>query len=100
MSSDVRFDRYGRMQYHPEYHSKQGTPWTVADQKYLIENYVGLGPEQVSMALERTIGTIMTRANKLRKDGLMAPALSRKSTHKRLLRKSIKETNDASSANN
>lgn len=68
----VRYDRWGRLQYHPELHAKQGTPWTTADQKYLIEHYALLGPEQVSLALERTLTTVMTRAYELRKAGVMA----------------------------
>lgn len=80
---DVAYDRYGRMKYHPEYHSKQQTPWTVEDQNYLIENYVLLGPEQISFALERTIHTVMQRACELRKIGVMKK-LSKKIYHKRI----------------
>jgi hypothetical protein len=59
------------MKFHPDFHGKQGTPWTTADEKYLIENYATDGPEQVSLALERTIHTVMTRAYELRKAGRM-----------------------------
>lgn len=69
------------MNFHHDFHSKQNTPWTTTDEKFLIENYAELGPEQVSFALERTIHTVMTRAYKLRKDGLMP---KKKSWHKRM----------------
>jgi len=81
--ADVTYDRYGRMNYHPDLHEKQGTPWTTSDQKYLIENYEMEGPEQISLALERTIHTVMTRACKLRKSGQMAKP-SKKQYHKRI----------------
>jgi len=70
-SVPVTYDRYGRMNYHPDYHVKQNTPWTNIDQQYLIDNYETLGPEQISLSLERTIHTVMTRVYELRKKGLM-----------------------------
>lgn len=78
----VTYDKYGRMNYHPDFHGKQKQPWSTADQKYLIENYERFGPEQVSLDLERTIHTVMTRAYELRKKGLM-PRPAKKVSHKR-----------------
>jgi len=68
----VSYDRFGRMNFHPDYHGKQKMPWTTADEKFLVDNYEAMGPEQVSLALERTIHTVMTRAYQLRKSGRMA----------------------------
>jgi hypothetical protein len=68
----VAYDAYGRMKFHPDYHGKHGTPWTTGDEKYLIENYESAGPELVSLALERTILTVMGRACELRKAGRLA----------------------------
>ena len=79
----VTYDKYGRMNYHPDFHGKQKEPWTTTDQQYLIENYEMMGPEQVSLALERTIHTVMTRAYELRKKGLMKKPTTRK-CHKRI----------------
>lgn len=79
----ITYDYSGRMKYNPEFHAKQGTAWTTFDQQYLIDNYVDLGPETVSFALERTIRTIMTRAWDLRKKGLMPKATNMK-YHKRI----------------
>jgi hypothetical protein len=78
--SGVTYDRYGRMNYHPDFHGKQKMPWTTGDQKFLIENYEKQGPEQVSLALERTIHTVMTRAYELRKKGLMQKPAKRAHT--------------------
>ena len=68
---EVTYDRYGRMNYQPEFHFNQGKPWMVKDQKFLIEMYEKLGPDEVSLSLGRTIHTIMNRAYELRKNGLM-----------------------------
>ncbi len=69
---DIEYDRYGRMRYHPEIHTNQGRPWLASDEKYLIEYYEKLGPEEVSLSLGRTIHTVMTRAYELRKKGQMS----------------------------
>lgn len=76
----VTYDRYGRMRFHPDFHAKQGAPWTTGDEKFLIENYAAIGPEQVSFALERTVHTVMQRAFKLRKAGRMTKPLVRTCT--------------------
>jgi hypothetical protein len=68
---DVEYDRWGRMKYHPEYHPNQRAPWTTKDQKYLIENYGKSGAMEVSLALGRTIRTVMQRVYELRLKGLM-----------------------------
>lgn len=78
------YDPYGRMKYHPDYHGKQRTPWTTTDEKYLIANYVSAGPEQVSLALERTVHTVMARACELRKAGRMAKVAGKRSYSKRM----------------
>lgn len=83
MMQNVTYDKYGRMQYHPEFHSNQGRPWNTVDQQYLIDNDESMGPEQVSFALERTIHTVMTRAYELRKKGLM-PKPQKKAHHRRM----------------
>ena len=82
-NTPITYDKWGRMNYHPEFHAKQKTPWTTADQKYLIENYEAMGPEKMSLALERTIHTVQHRAYELRKKGLMAKPLVKR-YHKRI----------------
>lgn len=79
----VTFDKQGRMQYHPDYHSNHGKPWKITEQNYLVQNYDVLGPEQVSLALERTPHTVMAKAWELRKKGVMPPVPAKKKRHKR-----------------
>lgn len=71
ITNEVTYDKFGRMKFHPDFHARQTLPWTTLDQQFLIDNYVTMGPEAVSLALERTIHTVMTRAYKLRKAGVM-----------------------------
>lgn len=74
MSDDKpQYDKYGRMNYDPKFHPNQNRPWMNSDQKYLIANYEKDGPETVSLALGRTIHTIMQRVAQLRKNGTMRP---------------------------
>ena len=70
-TQDVAYDSVGRMKYHPDFHCRQGTPWTTTDQNYLIDNYDSLGMKNISMALERTETSVAARAWELRKSGLM-----------------------------
>lgn len=67
----VVYDRFGRMKFHPDYHAKHLAPWTTTDEKFLIENYMTAGAEQCSLALERTIQTVMQRVCAMRKAGRM-----------------------------
>ena len=79
---DIEYDEYGRMNYNPEFHCKNGTPWSFEDINYLIEWYDKTGPEEMSFALDRTIKSIMQYVSKLRKDGLMPTAPNK--WHKRM----------------
>lgn len=83
MTPEPTYDQQGRMKYHPDYHQNQGKPWTSSDQKYLIECYEQLGPEQISFALGRTITTVMQRASVLRKQGEM-PMPTKRVHHRRI----------------
>lgn len=82
MNDQIQFDRYGRMQYHPEFHAKHKQPWTTTDQAFLIENYDTMGPEKVSLALERTIHTVYQRVCYLRRVGIM-PKPAKHQKHRR-----------------
>jgi hypothetical protein len=71
MMNEPQYDSYGRMRYHPDYHPNHKKPWMTGDEKFLIENYVSMGPEATSLALGRTIHVTMTRVYILRKAGKM-----------------------------
>lgn len=85
-SNDIQFDAHGRMRYHPEFHPNQGRYWTNVDQQFLIDNYARIGPEECSLALGRTIHTVMQKAYRLRQQGLMLKP-KRRANHNRLIRR-------------
>lgn len=76
--SEITYDSNGRMNYQPGLHANHGKPWLTQDEKYLIEMYECIGPDQVALALERTIKTVMDRACELRKKGLMPKRVIKK----------------------
>lgn len=82
----IEYAASGRMKYHPDYHPRQGKPWTNHEQRYVIERYVKDGPEEVSFALGRTIGTVMSYVYRLRRLGVMAPAPATGRRHKKRIR--------------
>lgn len=84
ISTSPTYAAWGRMKFNPDFHGKQGTPWTTTDEKYLIAHYAADGPDQVSLALERTVTTIMSRACALRKFGCMAKVAGKRNYSKRL----------------
>lgn len=71
--SRIEYDRYGRMKYHPDFHQRQGQPWTTIDVRFLVDNYYKIGPEEASFALSRTIHSVMQMVYELRKKGVMKP---------------------------
>ena len=82
----VKFNKLGRMLYHPDFHQRQHQHWTTHEQKFLLENYELLGPEEVSLTLERTIQSVMMRMTFLRKKGIAKPLQNRPKYHKRTMR--------------
>lgn len=77
------YDKEGRMKFHPAYHPDHRSAWSNSDEKYLIENYEISGPEMTAAALGRTVGTVMTRAYELRRDGKMPKRRVGTKSHKR-----------------
>ena len=82
----IKFNKLGRMLHHPEFHQRQWKPWTNHEQKFLIEHYDSLGPEECSLSLERTIQSVMQKMTKLRKEGFAPPADAKRKYHKRTMR--------------
>lgn len=82
----ITFNKLGRMLYHPDFHQRQNQHWTTHEQKFLLENYETLGPEEVSLTLERTIQSVMQKMTYLRKQGVAKPLNKRPKYHKRTMR--------------
>lgn len=65
----VKYDKWHRMQYDPEYHDNHNKPWTVNDLAFLCGQYKSMKKLDLSLALGRTHRTILSKASQLRKEG-------------------------------
>ncbi|MDP4174175.1 MAG: hypothetical protein Q8933_09425 [Bacteroidota bacterium] len=79
----IEYDRFGRMNYNPEFHANNGKLWGKEDVQYMIDWYNIIGPEEMSYALERTIKTIQAKATELRRKGLLTKP-AKQMHHKRI----------------
>jgi len=67
---DITYDKYGRMAYHPEFHSNHGKPLNETDIEYLCKYWEIDGAKTMSFALGKTEHTLSCKINQLRKQGL------------------------------
>lgn len=65
----ITFDKLGRMNYHPDFHTNHRTPFTLDELIYMCKFYEIDGPRTVSFAIGRTEHTIMSKVSDLRKQG-------------------------------
>ncbi|WP_315117923.1 hypothetical protein [uncultured Clostridium sp.] len=68
---EIQYDKAGRMLYNPEFHPNKGKAWSMEDLQYLKDWYQRIGPEEMSFALGRPMGSIMQKASLLKKRGEM-----------------------------
>lgn len=88
----IEYDRFGRMEYNPLFHSNNRKPWLKEDTQYLIDWYEIIGPEEIGFALDRTIKSVMHQVTVFRKNGKMKKPFKKTYTKKI---KAIKEKADA-----
>lgn len=67
--SDIKFDRAGRMLYHPEFHSKRKKPYTEAELEYLCKFYDYDGLKSIALALDRLEAGVNSKVQTLKKEG-------------------------------
>jgi hypothetical protein len=70
LAEKVTYDNYGRMAYHPEYHSNHRKPFTEEELEYLCKFYKLDGPLSISLCLGRTEKTVMSKVYMLKRKGL------------------------------
>lgn len=58
-----------RMRYHPEFHENHGKPWKKEDLIYMCSVWEGTQKADIAAALGRTHGTVLSKANQLRRSG-------------------------------
>lgn len=67
---EVQYDRWGRMQYHPEFHPNQGKRYTVKELAYLCKYYIPGNVKTLALDLGRTEHSVRQYVNELRRKGL------------------------------
>lgn len=63
------YDDAGRMKYHPDFHANNGKRWSEYDKWYLCKFYETDGIKKISLALERTEGTVTQQYMTLQRKG-------------------------------
>ena len=58
-----------RMRYNPEFHENHGKPWRVNELIYMCSMWEGTKKATIAAALGRTHGTVLSKANQLRRSG-------------------------------
>lgn len=66
----LHYDNCHRLEYHPEFHPRQGEKWTHEELEYLCKFIEHDGPASMAMALGRTQTTVASRVTVLKKRGL------------------------------
>lgn len=67
----IKYDKYGRIEYDPELHSNTGKQWNKEDLDYLINWHGKIERKEMSLALERTEGSISFKVSQLKKKGII-----------------------------
>ncbi|RSL32639.1 DNA-entry nuclease [Salibacterium salarium] len=69
-TESLRFDRYNRMSYHPDYHHNFQKPYCVEDLEYLCKFWEHDDWRSMAFALGRPEASLSNKVNELRKNGM------------------------------
>lgn len=61
----VKYDKYGRIIYDPEFHDRHFKHWSEEDVDYLREWYGKISPDEIGFALGRTTRAVEWKASKI-----------------------------------
>ncbi|MTI95206.1 MAG: DNA-entry nuclease [Firmicutes bacterium] len=70
MESNVQYDRWGRMKYHPDYHENHRKPWDKEDDMYLCAMHGSMKIGDIALALGRTYRSAAQRLETLKRKRL------------------------------
>jgi len=59
-----------RMKYHPDYHENHGKPFSKSELIYLCSSWDSMLKKDIALALGRTHGSVLRKANDLKRYGL------------------------------
>lgn len=68
--TEIKYDRWGRMMYHPDFHYNQGKSYSTKELSYICKHYSRGHVKTLSLDVGRTEHSLRQRVNQLRKDGL------------------------------
>ena len=68
--SEISYDKFGRMHYHPDFHFSHGKGFTESDLEYVCKFYEVDEVRTISFAIGKTEHTIRTKVSDLKKRGL------------------------------
>lgn len=66
----IEYDKWGRMKYHPNYHTSHGTRFSQEELIYLCKYWAHDDWQDMSFALGRTQKTLAEKVSELRKKNL------------------------------
>jgi hypothetical protein len=69
LQEGLRFDKQGRMLYHPDYHPNKGKPYTEEENEYICKFYHHDDLRTLSFALGKPETGIANQLSKLKKAG-------------------------------
>lgn len=69
MNEEIQYDSQGVMMFHPDFHDRHGTPFTLEDMIYLCKYYEFDHIHDLSFALGRTPKTLREKVRALKKSG-------------------------------
>ncbi|MFC7443457.1 DNA-entry nuclease [Laceyella putida] len=68
--NEIRYDRFGRMEYHPDFHPNHKRPFSESDLEYLCKFWETDHRQTMAFALGRTEHTLGVKVASLKKRGL------------------------------
>lgn len=67
--TEIKYDRWGRMKYHPDYHPNQGKSHSTTELVYICKHYSRGNVKTLSLDVGRTEHSLRQRINQLRQNG-------------------------------
>lgn len=69
LDDGLRFDKHGRMIYHPDFHPNKGKPYTMEELEYICKFCDFDGLRSMSFALGRPEASVANMLSKIKREG-------------------------------
>ncbi|GLC88230.1 DNA-entry nuclease [Lysinibacillus piscis] len=67
---EITYDKFGRMNYHPDFHFAQDKPFSESNLEYICKFYEVDDARTISFAIGKTEQTIRAKVTELKENGL------------------------------